>query len=307
MINPNEISEKYFDELEISQERFYSNWDPTQLTDIQERETLSTGVTELDNTIPFPTGFYVICANPGVGKGWFALWLSRQFYKRHRKKTVYFSLEMAEPLVRSRVLQQWSDLTKDQAENNLISKDKAINSLKKNALVVDEFFSTSNPKKQTPENFIRKLDFYYHKGFRVFHFDHMHELSGANVNDTNQKVVEDWASAFQRVAKEYPKVWLFVYAQPNGAAAKKVILTKTDVSGSKAIGQKCEFFISLNREKNESNFSSAENENRDMFVWLDKGRTVPKTHVGAWVYFDHTGNFTTRREPINNYNEDYFA
>ena len=152
---------------------------------------------------------------------------------------------MPEPIVRSRILQQWSDLTKSEFDQGK-SSDQAIGLMNKDAIVVDDFY-TEDTKFQTPETFSDWVAEYYRLGFRIFHFDHLHELEGANDNAKNQSVTEKWAKTFQKICKDHPDVWLFVYAQPNGAAQNRKILRRTDIAGSKAITQKCDYLISLNR------------------------------------------------------------
>lgn len=277
--------------------QFYSNFSDDDLSTTEQRPCLPLGVEKLDKHFPFPTGYYVICANPGAGKGWFALWVSRKAWKKHGQKTVYFSLEMSEPLVRTRVLQQWSDLTQSQFESGM-STQRAKDLLKQDVLVVDMFHS-DNTKLQNPVEFRRLLEVYYLLGFRVFHFDHLHELEGANDNNRNQAVTEQWAKTFQQVCKEYKDIWLFVYAQPNGAAANKSVLKRTDIAGSKAITQKCEFFLSLNRsiKKDDNGEVIIDSENRDVILWLDKSRVTSANHMGFKLYFSLTGNYESTLDP----------
>lgn len=270
---------------------FYSSQEDDDLLVTEQRPCMPLGIEKLDKHFPFPTGYYVICANPGAGKGWFALWVSRKAFLKYQKKTVYFSLEMSEPLVRTRVLQQWSDLTQSQFESGM-GVTKALQLLKKDVLVVD-VFNVDDSKKQTPQEFTRLIEYYYLFGYRVFHFDHLHELDGANDNNRNQGVTELWAKTFQTLCKTYKDIWLFVYAQPNGAAANKSILKRTDIAGSKAITQKCEFFLSLNRsiKRDDNGEVVIDSENREVILWLDKSRVTSANHIGFKLYFSLTGNY----------------
>lgn len=270
---------------------FYSSLGDDQILTTEKRECLNIGIGRIDKNFPFPTGYYVICANPGAGKGWFALWITRKAYVNNSKKTVYFSLEMTEQLIRTRILQQWSDLTQRQFESGM-SVQKAIGMMKLDAITVDLFHS-ENTKWQTPESFEQKIEFYYLIGYRIFHFDHLHELDGANDTHFNQTVTEKWAKAFQSICKKYKDIWLFVYAQPNGASASKTILRRTDIAGSKAITQKCEFFLSLNRKvvDTETGEVQVDNQDREVILWLDKSRVTSATHIGFKLYFSETGNF----------------
>lgn len=262
---------------------------------------LTTGIEKIDSNFSFPTGYYVICANPGAGKGWFALWLTRVFYTNHKLKSVYFSLEMAEPLIRERIFQAWSDLTQEdykklqrQGEHAFVERTyPSLALLRQGAIEVDTFH-TEDTKYQTPSEFEKLFRSYYEQGFRIFHFDHLHELEGANDNNRNQAVTERWAKTFQDISKEFPDCWLFIYAQPNGAAAKKKYIRRTDIAGSKAITQKCEFFLSLNLMEPEADDpTSFEIENRQRVLFLDKSRVTSKSKIGFLLYFEETGNFTS--------------
>lgn len=278
-----------------------------ELITIEKREMLSTGVKDIDEGFLHPAGYYVICANPGVGKGWWALWLSRKFWERHQKKTVYFSLEMTTDLIKKRILQQWSLLTEKEFDEvienkNYLQIDKSIQMLKQDMFRVDEF-GGSDTSQVKPEIFKKKIKTYYDLGFRIFHFDHLHEIEGANVNDKNQGVTETWAKVFQGICKDYPDIWLFVFAQPNAGASKKRFIEKTDVSGSKAITQKCEFFYSLNRKidlDNDDGLPTVSNDDRNVFVFLDKNRITSVQYKAFSLYFSKTGNFIGKSQ-ISNY------
>lgn len=279
----------------------FSDMSDEELLSFSERPTARTGLNNIDTRFPHPTGFYLICANPGVGKGWYALWLTRKFYENNGIKSVYFSLEMSTDLIKQRILQAWSDLTEEQFVKFKGSKEHfgALKLLKQDAIRVDEF-GGSDTSGQNIDNFKQKMGEYYADGFRAFHFDHFHELDGANVNDKNQQVSEKWAKAFQSICKDYPDIWLFVYVQPNGISAKKNILERTDVSGSKAITQKCEFFISLNRKikkDEETEEASIDETERQVTIYIDKNRITSAQHIGFKVFFSRTGNFVANEEP----------
>jgi hypothetical protein len=272
----------------------------------EKRECLPLGVEEIDILFQHPAGFYVICANPGVGKGWWALWLSRKFWELHKKKTIYFSLEMSINLIKPRILQQWSSLTEKEyqnaIENDKTKLSKAVSMIRKGAIHIDEM-GGSDTSVVKPEIFKKKIIEYYKQGYRIFHFDHLHELEGANVNNKNQEVVETWAKVFQGLCKDLPDIWLFVFAQPNGQAHMKKILTKNDVAGSKSIAQKCEFFYSLNRIvelDTETNSVKVVNDNREVVMFLDKNRITSAQYVAFNLYFSHTGNFLSKKR-VGNY------
>jgi hypothetical protein len=269
----------------------YSIKPDSELLSIEKKLELNTGITAIDADFGFPAGYYVIAGNPGAGKSWFALWLARVFWKHNGKKSVYFSLEMPEPIVRQRILQQWSDLNKADYENRK-SELSALDNLRQDVIIVDTFYSEDS-KKQNVKNFTDLVNKYYDLGYRCFHFDHLHELDGANVNQTNQKVTEDWAKGFQNIVKDKPEIWIFVYAQPNGAAAEKKILRRTDISGSKAITQKCDYFLSLNRIVNldENGIMITNSNDRQVILYIDKSRYTEKVHIGFKLFFSETANF----------------
>ena len=273
---------------------YYSQMSDEEFIHIEHREKLPMGLSEIDRIFDFPAGYYVICANPGAGKGFFALWMSKRAWLLHEKMSVYFSLEMGEPLIRHRILQSWSDLTQEQFQ---LGYDTATaRKLMKQDVIVIYPFGQDDAKYQTPENFEKDLDEFYDKGYRVFHFDHLHELEGANNNDTNQGLVEKWAKTFQNISKnpKYHDIWLFVFAQPNGAAAAKKVIRRTDIAGSKSITQKCEFFFSLNREvviNKDTDMVEIDVENRDVIWYLDKNRITSSQHIGCKLFFSKNGNF----------------
>lgn len=277
-----------------------------ELISIEQREMLTTGVAEIDSEFKHPTGYYVICANPGVGKGWWALWLSRKFWQRHQKKSVYFSLEMTTDLIKKRILQQWSVLTENQFNEAIANKQHdllkpAFEMLKQDMFRVDEF-GGSDTSQVKPEVFKKKIEEYYKLGFRIFHFDHLHEIDGANSNETNQKVTETWAKCFQNICKDFPDIWLFVFAQPRGEASKKRYLERTDISGSKAITQKCEFFYSLNRkiDLDKDNSFAGTGDERMVEVLLDKNRITSAQYTVYKLQFSLTGNFIGKKQ-VNSY------
>ena len=146
----------------------YSEFSDEDFSKGEKRKTLTTGLPLIDNVITFHAGFYIVCANPGAGKGWFALWLIQQFYRLHNTKSVYFSLEMPEPLVRIRILQQWSTLTEEQFKQGA-NTTPAKKLMHKDAIIVYPF-GLDDTAYQTPDNFEKDFIDFYNKGYRVFHF-----------------------------------------------------------------------------------------------------------------------------------------
>ena len=288
----------------------YSTMPDSEIMKIEERETMKLGLPLADDTFDWPTGYYVICGSPGVGKGFFALWLARKFWENGKKKSIYFTLEMGEKLVRTRILQAWSDLTLSQFKKKA-NTQKAQKLMKQDVISVYPF-GQKDSRYQTPENFEKDFEEIYQKGYRVFIFDHLHELEGTNTNDTNQAIVERWGKVFQNIMKkpEHIDVWLFVFAQPNGASIDKKIIGRTDIAGSKSITQKCEFFISLNRKNNyykksiEQLINESNSDNREMFVWIDKNRISLTQYKGFNIYFGEDGNFYTDINEAHNQNQN---
>jgi hypothetical protein len=281
--------------------------DLDNLLEFEFREELPIGIPAFDFVFRFPAGFYVVSGVPGTGKGWFALWLTRVFWERHNKKTVYFSLEMTEQLVRQRYLQAWSDLTEDEFKQVATSKDytkiqKAKDMIAQKMMVVDEFYS-QDTKHQTPENFKKLFEKYYQMGYRIFHFDHFHQMEGMNDNNKNQGVAEKWGQLFQSIAKEYPDAWLFIFAQPRGSAYKERMLRMEDISGSKSIIQKCEFFISLNKivkVDKDAEILKIENDTRVIEMFLEKNRITSHSNKVFNLYNLETGNFITYDDYLRN-------
>lgn len=269
--------------------KLYSGMNLKELATIERKTTLNTGITSIDANFGFPSGYYIIVGNPGVGKSWFALWLSRMFYRHNAKMSVYFSLEMPETLVRQRILQQWSDFTKSELEGGSLPS-QAIEMLGKDIIVVDEFYADDTTK-QTPGTFEAWIDTYYQLGYRVFHLDHFHELQGASVNDRNQDVVERWGLLFQQICKKYDDIWLFIFVQPNSSPVK--LLKRNSVMGSKALTYKCDYFLSLNKKVSNDEIDGIEMEevDRTVILYVDKTRYTEKSHIGFAIHFMETGNY----------------
>lgn len=273
-------------------------------TNLNIRPTLKTGSEKIDKVFNFPSGNYVIIANPGAGKGWFALWLARQFYLINDIKTVYFSLEMSEASIRARLLQAWSNLTEDQIKSGY-STFKAQELMRKDVVVIS-VFGQEDQAYQTPENFEKDFEEFYHQGYRAFCFDHLHELMGSNNNDTNQGVTEKWSKTFQAICKRHEDVWLFIYAQPNGNAAQKKVIRREDIAGSKAITQKADCVISLNRTieiDQETKQIKIDSDNREVIFWIDKNRHGTADKIGAKLYFSKTGNFVDRSDEYTTHSQ----
>lgn len=274
--------------------KLYSNKSNKEILDFKKRATLKTGIQKIDNNFDFPYGYYLIMGNPGIGKSWFAIWLTRVFYKYNQINSVFFSLEMTEQAVRSRILQQWSDLTRDKFFQGE-STQRAIDLLIQDPIIVDTFFE-NDTKKRTPQNFEAMVDEYYTYGYRVFHFDHLHELDGTTDNNTNQKVTGEWGNTFQKISKKYDDIWLFIFAQPNSEASKKKIIKRTDILGSKSITYKADYIMSINKgfDVDDWGIPMAGEDPRGIMLYLDKTRYTDPAHIGFKLMLDETGNFRSK-------------
>jgi len=273
--------------------KLYSGKSIKELVEFEKKETLDIGVDSIDKHFGFPTGYYIVVGNQGIGKSWFALWLIRQFNTLNQIRSVYFSLEMPEPLVRKRILQQWSDLTKVQLEKGT-STSKALEMLGSDVIIVDEFYPQET-KYRTPRNFEEWVDEYYKHGYRCFIMDHFHELGGASNNDSNQRTVERWGLTFQKLCKKYPDIWLIVFAQPKSSDYKKGLLDRNSLRGSKALIDKCDYVLSLN---NQIQIKGRVKENdRGIILYLDKTRYTEQPNKCFALHFHETGNFYSQVTP----------
>lgn len=272
--------------------KFYSQ--QVDLTAFEKIPRQPLGFSVLDEKFDFPAGFYLFVAPPGGCKSWLSLYLARRWWEEYKNKTVLFSLEMSESLVRGRLLQAWSDLTEEEYLSGT-NTDKAQRLLKQDAIVVDEFGQQDAAKMVTPENYERRINELYALGYRNFIFDHIHEIPGSIANETNAQILEPWSLTFQKISKKYTDVWQIVFAQPNAASAAKRVLRRIDMMGSKGPSYKADVFISLNRnvktkEKDLSDSTDPE-ENRDIFFWVDKNRKGTNQLFGWHMIFLPTGNF----------------
>ncbi len=285
---------------EVTAVKNLSEFSIDELFSYEERESLTTGILDIDAKFKHPAGYYSVLASPGVGKGWWALFLIKQFYKRHSKKSVYFSLEMTSDLIKRRILQAWSDLSEEEfirfynVDNSKFQK--AIDIIKGGAILIDEF-GGSDTTIQKPEVFKEKVYDYYGKGYRVFMFDHLHQLGGATVNDTNQKVTEVWGNCFQGIVKDLRDIWLFIFVQPVKSSMKETILQLEHIMGSGSFGQKVEFFYSLNRKikiDKETGLLNIDADNREIIFYLGKNRITSNSNFGTKLELDKTGNFVRK-------------
>lgn len=279
--------------------KLYSSRKIEDLEKFEKKDQLHTGISYIDNDFGFPTGYYIIVGNQGVGKSWFALWLSRMFYRHDMVKSVFFTLEMPEQQIRKRILQQWSDLTKTQIESGVSTREtsKLLNS---DPIIVDEFYSQET-NFRTPKTFEEWIDKYYELGYRCFLMDHFHELGGASVNESNQKTVEFWGSMFQKICKKYTDIWLIIFAQPNSGDYNKKILNRNSLRGSKSLIDKCDYVLTLNRDflVDDETGAMITSDDNNVLIYLDKSRYTEKPNIIFKVKFLPTGNFTSTMKVTN--------
>ena len=164
--------------------------------------------------------------------------------------------------------------------------------MSKDTILVDEFYE-QDTRFRTPENFKKWIEEYYKLGYRIFHLDHFHELGGASTNETNQKTVEQWGLAFQQLCKKYPDIWLFIFAQPKSSDFEKKLLNRNSLRGSKALIDKCDYVMSLNKNIviDESGAVIKNDEERKILLYLDKTRYTENPNIAFRLQFLDTGNF----------------
>lgn len=273
-------------ELEVMD---YDSMDDKALQTLERPKTAKIGLDKFDMLFDWPAGFYLICGVSNVGKGFFANWVARRFYEQNKLKTVLFSLEMPESLVRDRLLQSWSDKTKEEYHSTGATKE-AMTKLKKSFRVIE--FNLYDITQQTPEQFRKDFERFYKQGYRCFIFDHLLEILGATDNAGSQKIMQVWGKAFQEVSKYHKDCWLFVYTQKRiekSSRSKKEVDSKdivymSDMQGAKSPIQKCDVFIGISRGRN------SETTTRDFYVYVEKNRNGESKFL-VDLFFAPDGNF----------------
>lgn len=257
--------------------------------DLPKVETLRTGISKIDSKFQFSPGFHLIVGSPGVGKSWFCTWLGRQFAFIEKKKSVFFSLEMGESLIKRRLLQQWSLQTEKDFD---ISKTKETQeSLRKDDFIVNFF------EERTEKEFCKLVGNFYSEGYRVFLFDHFHQLPGAKSD--NKTASEKWGRAFEWLRNQYPDIYLIVFAQPNKASYRKLALQMGDVYESGSLIEKCDSFISLSFSKKQNKDEISDQVDRERIFWVDKNRLSGSSGFGVKIYFSEDANFYGSEETSN--------
>jgi hypothetical protein len=263
----------------------YDNMTDSEILTMVRPQLAKLGISKLDILFDWPAGFYLICGISNVGKGFFASWVGRRLYEQCGLKSVLFSLEMPENLVRDRCLQSWSDKTKVEYLETGATKE-AIKKLKDSFRVIE--FNLHDIKKQTPTQFKKEFERFYKQGYRCFTFDHLLELSGATDNASAQKVSQEWGKTFQEISKYHKDCWLFVYTQKriekNNNRDSKNLVYMSDIQGAKSPIQKSDVFIGISRGKEDGI------DTRDFYVHIEKNR-FGESKFFVKLYFAPDGNF----------------
>lgn len=267
----------------------FSDLSDEQIQTVTTYQNLKIGIRNIDKG-GLPTGMNLIAGQSGAGKSWFLNHLVKVAWELNKKKSVVFSLEMDFEGLKKRMLQSYSGLT---YEDFIYNGDtsKGIKFLKEaNPLIVD--YTQSDEKNITVESFLERVHDLYKAGYRVFMFDHFHEIPGASVNDKNQQVTEKWAGAFKLLRNTYDDIWLFILVQVNKAGYKKKVITKEDISGSSALVNKCDLILTLNRtEDPEKDIDVGLTQEKNIKIWIDKSRRNGFDKYISWVTLKGTGEF----------------
>lgn len=245
--------------------------------------SLKTGVKKIDDKFQFSPGFHLFVGSPGVGKSWFCTWLAKRFLQYSREKSVFFSLEMGENLIKKRLLQQWSGLSEEEFKAG--ADTSATQKLLQEDNLIINFFD-----KREPEEFIKLVGEFYGDGYRVFLLDHFHQLPGAKSDNKNASEV--WGRTFEYLRNTYPDIYLIIFAQPNKASYKKVALQMNDINESAALIEKSDTFISLSFGKSRGDEEEITEEiDRERVVWVDKNRLSGSSGFGIKIYFGEDANY----------------
>ncbi len=257
-----------------------------EITKIDRVDKFNVGLPVIDRDFGFPSGLYFITGTAGTGKTFFATWLIKQMFLLNQKKSMYISLEMSEPIMRRRILQQWSGLTQAQFDAGFSVKKAA------DIMYQDAIYIKKIEKNQQKIEYIKKIiESCYNIGIEMFVFDHINEITGMN-DERNMVTADLWASMFVEMSNKYPKMHFLVFCQPNKQGFKQKILTLDSIKGSSVLAEKAHYFLSLNRLVPKDEFEEDNMpEDRRVIIRLDKTRNTAINHKNFLVLFDETGNF----------------
>lgn len=264
-------------------------------------EVLHFGIQKMDEgdyKIDLTPGFIVIAAPQGIGKSWMMLHLARVFFLNHSKKSVIITLEMPKEALKERALQSFNHLTQEQYENGA-DLSEGIALLRESKLVIQEF-GIEDANKITVEELEKIVDVYYSQGYRVFQFDHLHQISGMSDGKREKEVSDKWAMAIKAITAKYKDIWFIAYAQATKEASRTVV-TKEGIRYGVRFVDVCDMFFSLNKPalftkgKNlakvnlEEEFNTTDS--RLVFIYLGKARYSSLGTHGWNVTHSKTGNF----------------
>lgn len=235
-----------------------------------------------------PSGMNLIIGTPGSGKSWFAIWLMKAIHQHNGLSSVFFSLEMDYRGILRRMVQSYAGLSLIEYEtgSDASAGEKLIRQMK--PIIQD--YTGLDGNEITPTAFVSQVQAFYAKGYRVFFFDHLHEIPGVMTNDKNQQVIETWGDVFKSIRNSYDDIWLFILVQPNKEGYKKEFLTKENTAGSAAILNKCDFFLSVNRVIDKTQMNDHEMD-KPVRLWIDKNRRGSVDKTVQPCVLTKTGNF----------------
>lgn len=256
----------------------------------KEYPKIKLGIEQLDQAGGIPSGMELLIGQSGAGKSWFMNHVVKAAWELNKQRSVIFSLEMDQQGLVKRMLQSYSNLTiTDMMYGG--NTQKGIEFIREAKPVVVDYTQVDRDA-ITQLSFSQAVHEYYSQGYRVFLFDHFHEIPGASTNDKNQQMTEIWGDAFKAIRNEYDDAWLFILVQSNKEGYKKDLLTKEFVSGSSALVNKCDYFLSLNRkEKPDKNLVFEMTRPKIITLWVDKNRRGFADRFAAPCLLDNTGNF----------------
>jgi len=258
-----------------------------ELSRITHYPTLKTGISNLDRG-GLPPGMNLIIGQSGAGKSWFMNHLVKCAWTLNKKRSVVFSLEMDFDGLKKRMIQSFSGLTYEQFVygGDISSGIKILREV--NPVIID--YTKQESDRITTADFLTKAHQLYKEGYRVFIFDHFHEIPGATVNERNQQVTEQWADAFKLLRNTYDDLWLFILVQSNKEGYKAKILKKENVSGSSALVNKCDFFLSLNRTEDPDSMENVDfAQDKVVKIWVDKSRRTSADRYMSIALLKSTG------------------
>jgi hypothetical protein len=266
----------------------YNNLTDKEISAFAPVEKIDIGIPELDRVFNWPTGFYLICGISNVGKGFLFDQIAYWFYKSKGIKSVVFSLEMDEEMIRKRCLQSWSGFTEEDMEKYPISPE-AIKTLKDSIRIIP--FRDYDLKNQTPQKFREDFEKFYADGYRLFFFDHLLLISGATDNILNQVLIQDWSRTFADISEKHKDCWIMPFTQvrldrPRSSKKySKNLITPENMQGAKSIHFACDVFIGLSMAED------GELSTRDFYMNFCKSRKNSQKGMYVKLYFAPDGNF----------------